>query len=218
MIGNLIIQDPQNPTCKVTPPPGQTTHKNFSQPKIQRVKLAHNPTTHPLDTYVILCLYSDMDNLPLHHTKWNDRLAFDVALTLEGSGETLQEVITRHNISANSILMFNADPIFLKKVEGYRTEVREKGLTFKLKARAQAEELLTTSWLLIHDPAVSPSVKADLIKSTVKWAGLEPKDTGPQESNSGGVKITINLGNDPRDARTIEAQTIEVDDATAIEN
>ena len=159
-----------------------------------------------------------MDNLPLNHTKWNDRLAFDVALTLEGSGDTLQEVITRHRISANDILTFNADPIFLKKVEGYRTEVREKGLTFKLKARAQAEELLTTSWLLIHDSSVSPAVKADLIKSTVKWAGLEPKDAGPQDNGTGGVKITINLGSDPRDARTIEATTVDVQDATAIEN
>jgi hypothetical protein len=159
-----------------------------------------------------------MDNLPLNHTKWNDRLAFDVALTLEGSGDTLQEVITRHRISANDILTFNADPIFLKKVEGYRTEVREKGLTFKLKARAQAEELLTTSWLLIHDASVSPAVKADLIKSTVKWAGLEPKDAGPQDNGTGGVKITINLGSDPRDARTIEATTVDVQDATAIEN
>lgn len=159
-----------------------------------------------------------MDNLPLHHTKWNDRLAFDVALTLEGSGETLQEVMARHSISASDILTFNADPVFLKKVEGYRNEVRDKGMTFKLKARAQAEELLTTSWLLIHDPAVSPAVKADLIKSTVKWAGLEPKDAGPQEGSSGGVKITINLGSDPRDARTIEATTIDAEDATAIEH
>ena len=159
-----------------------------------------------------------MDNLPLNHTKWNDRLAFDVALTLEGSGETLQEVITRHNISANDILTFNADPVFLKKVEGYRTEVREKGLTFKLKARAQAEELLTTSWLLIHDAAVSPAVKADLIKSTVKWAGLEPKNDMSVDNGTGGVKITINLGPDPRDARTIEATTVDVQDATAIEH
>jgi len=159
-----------------------------------------------------------MDNLPLNHTKWNDRLAFDVALTLEGSGETLQEVITRHNISANDILTFNTDPVFLKKVEGYRTEVREKGLTFKLKARAQAEELLTTSWLLIHDPAVSPAVKADLIKSTVKWAGLEPKNDVSVDNGGGGVKITINLGPDPRDARTIEATTVDVQDATAIEH
>ena len=159
-----------------------------------------------------------MDNLPLNHTKWNDRLAFDVALTLEGSGETLQEIIGRHRITASDILAFNADPIFLKKVEHYRGEVREKGLTFKLKARAQAEELLTTSWLLIHDPAVSPAVKADLIKSTVKWAGLEPKDTTVTDGGTGGVKITINLGADPQDTRTIEATTTEIEDATAIEH
>ena len=158
-----------------------------------------------------------MDNLPLNHTKWNDRLAFDVALTLEGSGETLQEVIARHNISVNDILTFNADPVFLKKVEGYRNDVREKGLTFKVKARAQAEELLTTSWMLIHDPAVSPAVKADLIKSTVKWAGLEPKNDVAVDGGGGGVKITINLGADPRDARTIEANT-EIEDATPIEH
>jgi hypothetical protein len=159
-----------------------------------------------------------MDNLPLNHTKWNDRLAFDVALTLENSGETLQEVMSRHNISANDVLAFNADPVFLKKVEGYRTEIREKGLTFKLKARAQAEELLTTSWLLIHDPAVSPAVKADLIKSTVKWAGLEPKNDVAVEGGGGGVKITINLGANPNDARTIEASTTEIEDATPIEH
>ena len=159
-----------------------------------------------------------MDNLPLNHTKWNDRLAFDVALTLEGSGESLQEILTRHSLNASDMLVFNQDPVFLKKVEHYRGEVRDKGLTFKLKARAQAEELLTTSWLLIHDPAVSPAVKADLIKSTVKWAGLEPKDTAVADSGTGGVKITINLGPNPNDARTIEAPTYEVEDATAIEH
>lgn len=151
-----------------------------------------------------------MDNLPLNHTKWNDRLAFDVALTLEGSGESLQEILARHNISANDILVFNQDPVFLKKVEHYRGDVRDKGLTFKLKARAQAEELLTTSWLLIHDPAVSPAVKADLIKSTVRWSGLEPKgNEAGGDGSAGGVRITINLGNSAQDTRTIDATPIE---------
>lgn len=159
-----------------------------------------------------------MDTRPLNLTKWSDRLAFDVALTLEGSGESLQEVMARHSIKADSIIAFNADPIFLKKVEHYRGEIRDKGMTFKLKARAQAEELLTTSWLLIHDPSVSAAVKADLIKSTVKWAGLEPR-TDIAEVGGGGVKITINLGNTTGDARTIEADLIqqEEDDVTAIE-
>ena len=125
----------------------------------------------------------------------------------------------RHKIDANDLLAFNADRVFLKKVEGYRDEVRDKGLTFKLKARTQAEELLTTSWLLIHDPGVSAAVKADLIKSTVKWAGLEPKgDVAVDNSNGGGVRITINLGNTPNDARTIEAPLTEVIDVDTDEH
>lgn len=152
-----------------------------------------------------------MQYSPLKTTKWSDRLAFDVALTLEGSGEPLEDVMKRHDIQATDMLRFKADPVFLKRVDEYRSEVREKGLTFKLKARAQAEELLTTSWLLIHDPAVSPAVKADLIKSTVKWAGLEPKDEGAVAAG-GGVQIMINLGNAEKDARLINLKPPTEDD------
>ena len=149
-----------------------------------------------------------MDTLPLRHTKWSDRLAMDMALLLEGSGETLQEIMDRHNIDVTDINRFNSDSVFLKKVESLRNEVRDKGLTFKMKARAQAEELLTTSWVLIHDPTTSPAVKADLIKSTVKWAGLEPKNDVTATESSGGVKITINLG----------GQNHEVDAKPALED
>lgn len=145
-----------------------------------------------------------MDNSQIQYTKWSDRLAFDVALTLEGSGESMNDLMARHRITVQDILAFNADPIFLRKVDHYRAEVRDKGMTFRMKARAQAEELLTTSWLLIHDPAVSPAVKADLIKSTVKWGDLEPRVTAMPGGDSGGVRITINLGNRPEDARVIE--------------
>lgn len=148
-----------------------------------------------------------MDNSPLRPTKWSDRLAFDVALTLEGSGEAMNEIMQRHRLSVTEMLEFNADPLFLKKVDHYRAEVRDKGMTFRLKARAQAEELLTTSYLLIHDPGVSPAVKADLIKSTVKWAGLEPKEAAIGDGG-GGVRITINLGRSPDDARVIDADPV----------
>lgn len=149
-----------------------------------------------------------MDNSQIRHTRWSDRLAFDVALTLEGSGESMQELMQRHRITATDILEFNADPVFLKKVDHYRVEIRDKGMTFRMKARAQAEELLTTSWLLIHDPAVSPAVKADLIKSTVKWGDLEPRTNAVTGDNSGGVRITINLGSRPEDARVIEHEPL----------
>jgi len=156
-----------------------------------------------------------MDSLPLHLTKWTDRLAFDVALCLEGSGESLDEIKDRHRIDANDLLVFNRDPVFLKRVESYREEVKEKGLTFRLKARAQAEELLTTSYMLIHDPAVSPAVKADLIKSTVKWAGLEPKNNeNDANASGGGVKIMINLGSSPQDTRVIDVTPRVIEDSS----
>lgn len=143
-----------------------------------------------------------MDLSPFNYTKWSDRLAFDMALLLEGSGEEMSEMLSRHRISQDEILVFSKDPVFLKKVEHYREEVREKGLTFRMKARAQAEELLVTSWTLIHSPDVSAAVKADLIKQTVKWGGLEPKNEA-EVTAGGGVRITINL-NQPVETEAYE--------------
>lgn len=148
-----------------------------------------------------------MDTLPLKYHPWSDRLAMDIALMLEKSGESLDDVMLRHKITVDDIVRYNGDKVFLKKVQHLRTEIRENGMTFKLKARAQAEELLTTSWTLIHSPEVSASVKADLIKSTVKWGGLEPKPdaNSVDAGGGGGVNITINLG----DATTPVAKVIE---------
>jgi hypothetical protein len=142
-------------------------------------------------------------------TKWTNRLAFDLALRLENSGEELDEILDRHHITAFDLLKFNKDPVFLRKVSDFRTEIREKGVTFRMKARAQAEELLTTSWTLIHSPDVSPAVKADLIKSTVKWAGLEPKGDIAADTGGNGVKITINLGGQELGAATLVESTAE---------
>ena len=146
-----------------------------------------------------------MDNLPLKYHPWSDRLAMDVALALEGSGETLPEIMLRHNIVADDLGRFNSDPVFLQKVGFLREEVRTKGMTLRLKARAQAEELLTTSWTLIHSNDVSAAVKADLIKSTVKWGGLEPqKDMAAGDGPQGGVSITINLDSQQAAPKVIE--------------
>lgn len=151
-----------------------------------------------------------MDMSPLDTTKWSDRLAFDIALRLEGSGEDVNELLHRHQITLADLSAFNKDPVFLKKVGSFRDEIKDKGVTFKMKARTQAEELLKTSWLLIHSPDVSAAVKADLIKSTVKWAGLEPKNDTGDTGNSGGVRITINLGNETLgNATVIDATPVE---------
>ena len=144
-------------------------------------------------------------------TPWTDRLALDVALMLEQSGETIEEICARHNLTTKDILAFNKDRMFLKKVGDLRNEVRDKGLTFRLKAKSQAEELLTTSWHLIHDAETSPAVKADLIKSTVKWAGYEVKESTSVTDSGGGVRITINLGGEAVSTKVIEGDYAQKD-------
>jgi len=152
-----------------------------------------------------------MDSLiPSPGTSWSDRLAFDMALLLEHSGDTLPDLMKRHSLKPADLVALKADPTFVRQIDHYRGEIRDNGVTFKLKARTQAEELLITSWDLIHAPDVSPAVKADLIKSTVKWAGLEPKGDQPMADGSGGVRITINLaGQDPRGGAGVDAKVVE---------
>jgi hypothetical protein len=149
------------------------------------------------------------------HTRWSNRLAFDIALRLEGSGEEVDEILERHQIKTQDLLSFNKDPVFLRQVEIYRGEIHDKGILFKTKARMQAEDLLTTSWCLIHNPDVSAAVKADLIKSTVKWAGLEPKNDVSDGGPAGGVRITINLGGQELgDARFVDVSPAEIEDGS----
>ena len=84
------------------------------------------------------------------------------------------------------------DPAFLADLGAACDMVRKEGMTFKLKARLQAEELLKTSWKLIHaDPdQVPPSVKADLLKATMRWAGYDQKEAG---AGLGGTALQINI-------------------------
>lgn len=87
--------------------------------------------------------------------------------------------------------------VFLKDLASACELVRQEGMSFKLKAKMQSEELLKTSWRLIHAPMdqVPPSVKADLIKATARWAGFDNKDAvggGAVAANT--LNIQINLG------------------------
>jgi len=154
--------------------------------------------------------------IPLYRTDWNDRIALDLALTLEGSGDTVHELLDHYNLDRDDLRRFTADSVFNQRVSHFRGEIQNNGLSFKTKAKVQAEELLGTSWNLIHDPGVSPSVKADLIKSTVKWAGYEPKtDTIDAGLGSGAVRINININGNSSQAIAIDGESHEYLDNAA---
>lgn len=88
------------------------------------------------------------------------------------------------------------DPNFLMDLAAAVELVRKDGMSFKLKAKLQAEELLKTSWRLIHGPAdeIPSSVKADLIKATMRWAGYDEKPGGSANATAtNALQISINL-------------------------
>jgi hypothetical protein len=137
---------------------------------------------------------------------WTDRFVLDIAMSLEGTGDSAEVVLEAHNYTADQLIEFSKDPLFTQRVEHFRTQLREHGFTFKLKAKAQAELLLDTSWGLIHNPDTSPAVKADMIKWTAKMAGYEP--TTKDSATEGGVKINIYMG-DPSQAPPSGMRVIE---------
>lgn len=134
---------------------------------------------------------------PYEHQPWTDRLALDVALSLEDSSFTIDELLTYHHLTEDQLLSISADPLFQRAVRSMRDEVREKGLTFRMKARVMADSLLKTSWQIIHSESTPPSVKSELIRSTVKWANLEPKNDTPLDSTNG-ARIIIQIGGQER--------------------
>jgi hypothetical protein len=129
----------------------------------------------------------------LRHTEWNNKIALDLALVLESGLGTVEELLESNRLKKEDLEEFSADKNFLRTVDEYRGDVREKGLAFKLKARVQAEELLRTSYIMTQDPDVPASVKADLIKSTVKWAGYDAPAPVQGVNTTGGVSVTINF-------------------------
>lgn len=123
---------------------------------------------------------------------WDDRFVQDLAMTLLGSGSKMPDLLREYDLTEDELKGFALDPLFEQRVEYWRNQMKNEGFTFRLKAKAQAEELLDTSWQVIHDQDVSPAVKADLIKWTAKMAGYEP--TKDVTMDGGGVKINIIMG------------------------
>lgn len=112
-----------------------------------------------------------------------------------GAADTQTDLCRRHNLSLDDLIALSQDPVFVSKVDEYKNELANNGTSFRLKARVQAEELLMTSWQLIHDPSTPSNVKADLIKSTVRWGDLEPaKSSSTEAGDQSGVKVIINFG------------------------
>jgi hypothetical protein len=118
---------------------------------------------------------------------FDPRIAYALALGVS----TPSKVFEKYGVSLENAKRLIATPHFIATVKRYKEELLEKGVTFRLKAKIQAEDLLTHSYVLATDPEVPPAVRADLIKWTAKMAGLEPSDR--EKGGGGGAGSGFNL-------------------------
>jgi hypothetical protein len=123
------------------------------------------------------------------------RLGFPPTLPIEVAlrMKPVKDICAAYGIERLRWDALRVDPVFILAVKGYVEALKKEGMSFKLKAALQSEELLVTSWNLIHDKTgdVPPSVKADLIKYTVNAAGLGPSKN--VESAGAGNALSINI-------------------------
>jgi len=123
------------------------------------------------------------------------KLGFPPSLPVEIALKTAtpERLREEYGYSHSEWVALREDPVFVKALIEAVKMVQQEGMSFKLKARLQAEELLKRSWILIHDKAVPASVQSDLIKATMRWAGYdEKKEAGPGGSTNA-LQININL-------------------------
>lgn len=133
------------------------------------------------------------------------RLGYPVTLPIEIAMRTssTRAVCEEYGISEEEWDLIRFDPTFLADLQRAADMLKDEGMSFKLKAKLQSEEILKTSWRMIHDPLTPHNVRADLIKSTVRWAGYDVPPSAAGVAPGSGFSININLGNAGPSARVV---------------
>lgn len=104
-----------------------------------------------------------------------------------------REICEAYGISKEKFIAITQNPVFARAYAEAKEMLAKDGMTYRTKARMQAEQLLKTSWALIHDQFTPAEVKARLIMHTAKVAGYEPKE-GASVVLGNALQININLG------------------------
>lgn len=128
-----------------------------------------------------------LGNVPELYRTTHERLAVELALHVEDA----EEIFARYHYTVEQAAELLASAAFTALLERVSREVRETGLSFRMKARAIAEDLLPYAHEMATDPLASSAVRADLIKWSAKVADLEPKDSKDAARVGGGLTLSI---------------------------
>lgn len=107
--------------------------------------------------------------------------------------DTPANICRAHDVTREQLQVLSQHPVFIKAYQEACEMLKVDGMTFKTKARLQAEDYLGTAFAMVKNPNISDAVRARLIECTVRWAGLDAKavDLG---NGGNAFNIQINLG------------------------
>jgi len=155
------------------------------------VEYDESPTV-DYDTNRDLTLTGSVSNRS-HHRKeqasanqWDPRLILDLALGIEDT----RDILTRYGLTDNDYIVLCGSRVFRQELAVTIRDVHENGLPFRAKARVQAEAYLEVINDLVYNETTPATTKLEAIRSTVRWANLEPKE---DKSESGNTQAQINV-------------------------
>jgi hypothetical protein len=105
--------------------------------------------------------------------------------------DTPAHICHAYGITRDEFAVLVNHPVFIKAYQEALEALKVEGMSFKVKARLQAEAYLDTAFVLATSEGTSDAVRADIIKNTVRWAGYDAK--AADSGQSANFNILINL-------------------------
>lgn len=96
-------------------------------------------------------------------------LALDLVLEVG----TLKEILDSYAITPEQFKKILTNPAFRQEYEAHKESMQTEGWSFRKKCQAQAELYLNLIFRLASSDQTPAAVRADLMKSVTKWAGLD---------------------------------------------
>jgi hypothetical protein len=128
----------------------------------------------------------------MHDRDWPSRVATDLTQgTWAGIGELL---LFAQDAQSPEFAELVHDPVFTFAYTAACEQLQKEGMSFKLKAQLIAEDALRHAHTMMTDKDIPASVRADMAKSLVRWAGYEQKTGADGGAGANNMQVVINLG------------------------
>lgn len=119
---------------------------------------------------------------------WPARLPMELAL----GAEEVDDILLRYEITPERFNTLKHMLPFRRALAEAHKQVRDEGLSFKLVCGRMASEFLEDIYVHFFDSRTGITTKHDLLKSVVRYAGLEPEPKA-KEANQGAVQVAIQI-------------------------